>query len=559
MQIGPLSMTTVAERIATTLGANTKEVFGLMGNGNAFLIDAMLRLTDLRFTAVRHEAATVASADAYHRATRKLAVATATYGAGFTNTLTSLTEAAMSRTPLLLVVGDAPTSGPRPWDIDQVTVAKACGAPTIVVTQTTPGRDTLSAIELALSSRGPVVLSIPYDLPAMNTDEPEGDLTAHLPQHPTADAQQVAEVANLLNGASKPVILAGRGAREARSALLELADRLGAITVTSAPARGMFAGRQLDAGVCGGFSSERTMGYLAQADVILAVGASLNQFTMGFNRLFREDAKLIQVDLLDAPSSPKVTHFLQSGAASAATSLLAEVSLKADTWEGIIADEVSTAQFARDEAPELDANGKLDPRALTSALDERLPEDRLIASDGGHFIGWANTHLSVPSPDSIVLVGTQFQSIGLGFASAPGAAIAANESNRMLVVVTGDGGGLMAIADLDSTVRAANRTTVVVYNDAAYTAEVTQYGTLGLDEEPMLIDQVDFAKFAEGVGARGTVVRTLADLDEWSAWAASGEPGAWLLDCRISNTVVAPYQLEIMENLKRQTQATASA
>ncbi|MDJ1372011.1 thiamine pyrophosphate-binding protein [Gulosibacter molinativorax] len=552
-------MTTVAERIATTLGANAKDVFGLMGNGNAFLIDAMLRLTDLRFTAVRHEAATVASADAYHRATRELAVATATYGAGFTNTLTALTDAAMSRTPLVLVVGDAPTSGPRPWDIDQVAVAKACGAPTIVVTRETPGRDTRSAVELALQTRGPVVLAIPYDLPSASTDEPEADFTAAAPERPGADAQQVAEIASLLGGASRPVILAGRGAREARSSLTELADRLGAVTVTSAPARGMFVGRKLDAGVCGGFSSDRTLEYLGQADVILAVGASLNQFTMGFNRIFREDAKLIQIDLLDAPTSPKVTHFMQASAASTIEGILAEVAPSADTWPGLNADEVSTAQFARDEAPELAEDGRLDPRSLTKALDERIPEARLIASDGGHFIGWANTHLSMPSPDSIVLVGTQFQSIGLGFSSAPGAAIAANDSDRMLVLVTGDGGGLMAIADLDSTVRTAKRATVVVYNDASYTAEVTQYGQLGLDETPMLIEQVDFTKFAEGVGARGTVVRSLADLDEWAAWAAGDEPGTWLLDCRISNTVVAPYQREIMDNLKRQTQATVDA
>ncbi|MGO1545698.1 MAG: thiamine pyrophosphate-binding protein [Gulosibacter sp.] len=548
-------MTTVAERIATTLGSNAEEVFGLMGNGNAFLIDAVLRLTDLRFTAVRHEAATVASADAYYRATRKLAIATATYGAGFTNTLTALTDAAMSRTPLVLVVGDAPTTGARPWDIDQVAIANACGAPTVFISREQPGKDTLEAINLAHTRRGPVVLSIPYDLPSLITEEPALEEAATVPELPNADGQQIAEVTELLSNASKPVILAGRGALEAREDLAALADSLGAITVTSAPARGMFAGRQLDAGVCGGFSSERTIGYLEQADVVLAVGASLNQFTMGFNRIFNSDAKLVQIDLLDAPTSPKVTHFLQSGAAAAITAIRNEVSPSNNTWQDLDAEAVASAQFDREAAPEFAEDGQLDPRALTKSLNELLPEQRLIASDGGHFIGWANTHLSVPGPDSILLVGTQFQSIGLGFSSAPGAAIAANASDRMLVIATGDGGGLMAIADLDSTVRTADRATIVVYNDAAYTAEVTQYGTLGLDQQPMLIEQVDFAKFAEGVGARGTVVRALSDLSAWAEWAASGEPGTWLLDCRISGAVIAPYQLEIMENLKRQTKA----
>ncbi|SJM68503.1 thiamine pyrophosphate-binding protein [Gulosibacter sp. 10] len=550
-------MTTVAERIATVLAAHAEEVFGLMGNGNAYLIDAMYRLTDLRFTPVRHEAATVASADAYHRTTRRLAVATATYGAGFTNAVTSLAEAAMSRTPLVLVVGDAPTTGPRPWDIDQVVVAEACGAPTVVVTADSPGRDTASAVELAWRRRGPVVLAIPYDLPAARTPEPEGGFPISRPAPPAPDREQVETAAALLREARRPVILAGRGALEARETLADLADRLGAITVATAPARGMFAGRPLDAGVCGGFSSERTAAYLGRADVVLAVGAGLNQFTMGFGRLFPPEAAIIQVDLLDAPTHPQVTRFLRADAALAADAILASMraaqgSAPATTWSGLDPQEVAGAQSDRERGSELAADGLLDPRALARVLDESLPEQRLIVSDGGHFIGWANTYFDVPGPDSITLVGTQFQSIGLGFSSAPGAALAANERGAMLAVVTGDGGGLMALADLDSTVRAADRATIVVFNDAAYTAEVTQYGALGLDERPMRIEQNDFARFGEAVGAHGVVVRSHADLEEWAEWARSGEPGAWLLDCRISGSIIAPYQLEIMANLQRQ-------
>ena len=72
----------------------------------------------------------------------------------------------------------------------------------------------------------------------------------------------------------------------------------------------------------------------------------------------------------------------------------------------------------------------------------------------------------------------------------------------------------------------------------------------------MRIDQVSFAGLAQALGARGTEVHTLADLDEWAEWTAAGEPGTWVLDCRVSGEVIAPYQLEIMENLKRQVAQT---
>ncbi len=106
-------MPIVSAHVAHTLGRHLDHVFGVMGNGNAYFLDALHRHTDAVFTAMRHEAGGVVAADAHYRASGRIAAATATYGAGFTNTLTALAESAQARIPLLLVVGDEPTSGPR--------------------------------------------------------------------------------------------------------------------------------------------------------------------------------------------------------------------------------------------------------------------------------------------------------------------------------------------------------------------------------------------------------------------------------------------------------------
>ena len=107
----------------------------------------------------------------------------------------------------------------------------------------------------------------------------------------------------------------------------------------------------------------------------------------------------------------------------------------------------------------------------------------------------------------------------------------------------------MALADLESAVRvAAGRGVAVVWNDAAYSAEVNLYGLKGLAKEPMLIPEVDFAALGEGVGAEGVVVRSLDDLERVASWAAEPEGSRrfLVLDCRISGAVVAPYQQEII-------------
>ncbi|MFD1213050.1 thiamine pyrophosphate-binding protein, partial [Arthrobacter sp. GCM10027362] len=163
-------MTTVSERLAPIIAAHAEDVFALMGNGNAYFLDALAR-TPVRITAVRHEAATVAAADAYHRVSGRLAVATTTYGPGFTNAVTPLAEAAQARTPLLFIAGDAPAAGPRRWDVDQAGIAAAVGVPTFVLDTAAPARTALGAIHHALAHRTPVVLAIPYDIANRPADD----------------------------------------------------------------------------------------------------------------------------------------------------------------------------------------------------------------------------------------------------------------------------------------------------------------------------------------------------------------------------------------------------
>jgi thiamine pyrophosphate-dependent acetolactate synthase large subunit-like protein len=288
------------------------------------------------------------------------------------------------------------------------------------------------------------------------------------------------------------------------------------------------------------------------ADVAVVFGASLNQFTMRFGDLFAPGTRIVQVDVAASATHPFVGTFIRSDAAVAARALVAELrALDASPsgWrERIDVAAARTQEPGADAAAGGLADGdRLDPRTVAARIAELLPDDRVVVSDGGHFIGWANMYWPVASPDRMIMVGTAFQSIGMGFPSVPGAAVARPEST--IVLTTGDGGGLMAIADLESAVRTAGgRGLAVVWNDAAYGAEVNLYGLKGLAEGPMLIPEADFAMAARAFGAEGVVVRELADLEALAAWAArpAAERPFLLLDCRVSGGVIAPYQHEII-------------
>ncbi|GAA3764734.1 thiamine pyrophosphate-binding protein [Microbacterium kribbense] len=546
-------MPTVSAHVAVTLAGHIDHVFGVMGNGNAYFLDALERDTGATYTAMRHEAGAVVAADAHFRASGRIAAATATYGAGFTNTLTALAESVQAHIPLILVVGDEPTSGPRPWDVDQIAMASAVGARTYTVGRADAAATTVIAIEHALAYRVPTVLAIPYDVAQLEAGAvpaaPEPVLPEPLaPRGPFASAA-IADLARALAGAQRPFLLAGRGAwlAHAGDALGALAAATGAVTASTALGRGTFPDAHYDLGVAGGFGADGAMALVREADIAVVFGASLNQFTMRFGDLFDPGTRLVQVDVAPAATHPHVGGYIRGDAAVVAAALVAELDALAATPSRWRESVDIAALTAREPGDELAADGRLDPRSVAVRIGQLLPQDRVVVSDGGHFIGWANMYWPVASPDRMIMVGTAFQAIGQGFPSLPGAAL--GNPDATIVLTTGDGGGLMALPDLETSVRVAGgRGMAVVWNDGAYGAEVNLYGLKGLAEAPMLIPEVDFAALGAAVGAEGVVVRTLADLDrlaEWAARPASDRPFL-LLDCRISSSVIAPYQQEII-------------
>ena len=602
----PVSSTpqTLAAATAKALAEHATQSFGLMGNGNAHLIDH-LGHAGVVYTAVRHEAATVAAADAYTRVSGKLAIATTTYGAGFTNTLTALAEAAQARTPMLVVVGDAPSSGPRPWDVDEEMLSAAVGVRLFTLGVAKVEETVDRAAAYAVRMRRPVVLGLPYDLvnapvatpaPAVTAPATPAGIDLNDPaliaelSYSAADGHQVAPAdpaptsmlpgaivsgstvpaahrieaaAELLAGATRPIIIAGRGAHLSGAAteLGALADQLGALTATTALARSIFPEAHYDLGVAGGFGQLEAMAVIEQADVALVVGAGLNQFTMRFGELFGPGTTVIRIDT-EQVAAPKtqhpITHQLLQGDARAtleaiATALPAAIAAAggapagAGGWRAAVSGlEPGGALRARPTGDsELCADGLLDPRAAAARIGELLPEDRHVTSDGGHFIAWANMFWPVASPERMIMVGTAYQTIGLGFSTVPGVAAAAPDST--IVLTTGDGGGLMGIADLESAIRTARSQVIVVWNDSAYSAEVHLYGEMGLDQGPMLIPTVNFAGVATALGAEGVTVRTLADLVALEDWVAAGRQGTIVLDLRVSGSVVADYQREVQK------------
>jgi thiamine pyrophosphate-dependent acetolactate synthase large subunit-like protein len=201
---------------------------------------------------------------------------------------------------------------------------------------------------------------------------------------------------------------------------------------------------------------------------------------------------------------------------------------------GEVSGRVAARGRWRDEPfTDTSGDGAIDPRALTLRLDELLPAERVVAVDSGNFIGYPSMFLSVPDEQGFCFT-QAFQSIGLGLATAIGAALA--QPDRLPVAALGDGGCLMSAAELDTVVRLRLPMVVVVYNDDAYGAEVHHFGPDGHDLSTVRFPPTDIAAIARGHGFTALTVRRESDLAEVSTWLDGDRATPLLIDAKVTGS-----------------------
>jgi thiamine pyrophosphate-dependent acetolactate synthase large subunit-like protein len=517
--------------------------FGVLGSGNLAFTNA-LRDAGVPFYAARHEGGAICMADGFARVSGRLAACSVHQGPGLTNAITGLTEAAKSRTPLLLLAADTPAAALRSnFRIAQDALVEAVGAvaervhgPATVVA------DVARAARRARDERRAVVLMLPLDVQAEEVADAGGTprapaLSAWLAPRPAAEA--VASIAVLLAEADRPAIIAGRGAvlAGAGPALRALGERCGAILATSAVANGLFRGDPFDVGIAGGFSSPVAARLLAESDVVVAFGAALNQWTTRHGALIGAGAKVAQVDLDVAAvgAHRPVDAGAVGDAAATAEALLDALPPRPGRRSDALAAEIAAGSWQQ--VPFTPPDGVLDPRALSVALDALLPEERTVVVDSGHFMGWPSMYLRVPDAAGFVFP-QAFQCVGLGLGNAIGAALA--RPDRLTVAALGDGGAMMALPELETLARLGLPVLVVVYDDEAYGAEVHHFRPLGEAVDLAQFPPADLAALAEAAGCRGLTVRTVADLDGMREWLAAPD-GPLVVDAKVDPDLCADW------------------
>ncbi len=454
---------------------------------------------------VRHEQSAVFAAEGFAKATRRVGVAALTAGPGVTNGISAIAGAQANCSPLCVLGGRAPElrwgSGSL-QEIDHLPFVTPLvkSAETVKETARIAAR-TAGALDLALSApSGPTFVDYPLDVVF---SEAEAEIPA--PSRPEPQpAAGVEEAVALLDGAERPVVMAGTGLYwgHGEGELQALAEALGIPVFLNGLGRGCLAADHELA-----FSRARGAG-LKGADVALVVGVPID-FRLGFGESFGEETKLIRLDVaanaLSANRAPAVDLV---GDVAATLAAIREAAAggrgRTDTWleklRGVEAEKRAAEQVELN-----DGRSPLHPVRVYKELGEVLDRDAIVIGDGGDFVSYAGRFIETFEPGCWMDPGP-FGCLGAGPGQAIGAKLA--HPDRQVCLLLGDGAFGFAGMEFDTLARHGLPVVGVMGNNGIWALEHHPMKFLyGYSVAAELRPETPYEKMVEALGCDGIVVR----------------------------------------------------
>jgi thiamine pyrophosphate-dependent acetolactate synthase large subunit-like protein len=533
-------MPTGAQAIVALLESEDVEVcFGLPGVHNLPLWEA-LRESPIRLVGVRHEQTAAYAADGYARATGRVGVALTTTGPGAANTLGAVGEAWASRSPVLVIATDIPSTLRRKGEYrgvlhetdGQADMFRPVTKGVHLAHEAAGVRSAAAAAwtDAASEPARPVYLEVATDLLAHEIGDGRGDESGRSAAldgaaSAPAGAARLDDVVAALDAAERPLVWVGGGARDAGGEIARLAERLAAPVITTYGAAGVlpsahpcFVGLPPHVEPAGRLWDE--------ADIVLAIGSDLDGVqTQNFAQ--PQPPTLIAAGL--EPVTNYAADFQLLGDAAELTRALAER----------VAQRIGLDSLAaRLQDARAQACAALDGRALTflDAIRYAVPAEAVIVTDmciPGYWLAGFHTP---PGPRRLQ-VPLGWGTLGYAFPAAIGAALA---GRGPAVSISGDGGFLYAAGELATAAQERLPLTAVVVDDGGYGMLRYDQDQSGEARYGVDLHTPDFRALAESFGLKAQTVDGLED-DFGEALAEHiDDPEPTLLVARTPEPLVPP-------------------
>ncbi|MDO9707514.1 thiamine pyrophosphate-dependent enzyme [Paracraurococcus lichenis] len=511
-------MPNASEIVIDTLHAwGVDTIFGLAGDGINGVVEALRTRQDrIRFVPVRHEESAAFMAAAYAKWTGRIGCCFATTGPGGLHLLNGLYDAKLDLAPVVALTGLpyhdlAETFTQQDVPLDRVFADVAVYNARVMGAQHAAMVTSL-ACRSALARHGVAHLALATDVQEEEAEEdkpsPRGKAQQTAPRWQDGlclpDAGEVGRAAEILNGARRVAILAGRGALEARAELEQTAQMLGAPVAKALLGKAVLPDdHPYTTGGIGYYGTFGTHAVMAQCDALLIVGS-----TFPYAEYYPKpgQARVVQIDRdpqrigLRQPAEAGLV-----GDARAALEMLnAQLRRKEDRGFLEMAQAETRRWYDTIRAAETSERLPMNPSVPVAEFGRRLPPDAVVVADSGHHTGLVARHIRLqPGHDFGVSGLLASMACAIPYAVAAGCAF----PGRPIFGVIGDGGLSMQLGEFATAVEMRLPLKLLVLrNGTLGQIKWEQMLFLGNPDHGVTVPGIDFAKAAEAMGARGFTI-----------------------------------------------------
>ncbi|NLB65629.1 MAG: biosynthetic-type acetolactate synthase large subunit [Lentisphaerae bacterium] len=495
-------------------------IFGIPGGSAIPLYDAMYKVRkNMKFVLARHEQNAAHMADGYARATGKPAAVLVTSGPGATNTVTGIMTAHMDSIPMIVITGQSVRAmlgkgGFQEADIFNLTMPIVKHSYLMKNANDLP-RVMREAYHIATTGRpGPVLIDVPKDVGTdLCTVSLDGDLDlpGYNPKPRSFSTETLDKIAAALAKSKRPVIIAGHGAALANAdkALREFAEFMQIPVASTLLGKGVFPdSHPLSLEGLGMHGTAYANRALVECDLMIAVGARLDDRILGVPSMFCRNAVKIHIDIDDAEFGKLVQLDIRChGDAKEVLEELQPRLQKGDTAEWL----ETLAGYKKKWPLSYSRRGGMHPPQVIDALTKLTGGRAIVATDVGQHQMWAWQFYKCDRPWKFISSGGA-GTMGFGLPAALGAQF--GRPDDLVVAIVGDGGFQMTMSELATAAIHKLPVKVFIMNNH-YLGMVRQWQDMFYDERYSGVDlegNPDFVQLAKAYGILGLNLKRMADI-----------------------------------------------
>lgn len=519
----PVQVTGGAAVIDALVAHGVRDVFGIPGTHNLELY-RYLPGSGIRHVVTRHEQGAGYAADGYARVSGRPGVLITTSGPGITNAITALATAYADSVPLL-AISPGPPNGQVGADVgwlhevkNQQAALEAVCRRSIRVVSADEIPEVLAAVfeEFATSRPRPVHLEVPVDvLEGPWARRPA--LARALAQPVGPRRARVEEIAAVLDGSHRPLLVAGGGARGATDQIRGLAE-YGVPVLTTVNGKGVLD-ESHPAALGAGIRLPAAHRALNDADLLIVVGSELGDSDLwgGVVSPGRSGARtVVRIDIDPAQMHKNVAADLPVVGDAAVVlggllEVLGEKDFAARPISRTVHDEIA-ADAAADAGPWAE---------IQRVLAEALPADTVVAGDSSQVTYYGTVHHWPFTPANRLIYPTGYATLGYGLPAAIGAKVA--DPARAVVAVFGDGAAMFSIQELVTATELGLPLPVVIVDNGGYAEIREQMVDRGIEPQGVDLHRPDIPALARAIGAHGVIAEAVGEIGTLAAEALTGD------------------------------------